>query len=154
MWQWEFEVLGKELLDVLTLNVISLFKLNNLQDVDVSKSGSVSGSKVLVHLLDGSDSGDITVFLVHVVSAGSGLVSDPDTNVLHLGWVWLRDNVKSNNFTRSLLDLVKLLQKVPVTRLSNNIVRSKNSHTVEFWLRDSVGRETTANNLIFVQTGH
>lgn len=154
VWQWEFQVLGQELLDVLSLDVFGLLQLNNLQDVDVSKSGSVSSSQVLVHSLDSTNSGDVSVFLVHVVDTRSGFVSDPDTESLNLGWGRFRDGVDGNNLTGSSLDLVQLLQEVPVTRLGNNSVRSEDSHSEQLWFWDSLGWETTTNNLIFVQSRH
>lgn len=46
--QWEFQVLGQKLLNVLSLDVSSLFNFSNLQDVNRSKSSSVSSSHVLV----------------------------------------------------------------------------------------------------------
>lgn len=46
--QWEFQVLGQKLLNVLSLDVSSLFNFSNLQDVNRSKPSSVSGSHVLV----------------------------------------------------------------------------------------------------------
>lgn len=154
VWQWEFQVLGQVLLDVLSLDIFSLGQLNDLQDVDVSKSGSVSGGQVLVHGLNSTNSGDVSVLLVHVVDTGSGLVSDPDTEGLHLGWGGLRDDVDGDDLTGSLLRLVQLLQEVPVTRLGNNGVRSENSHSEQLWLWNSLGWETTANNLILVQSRH
>ena len=33
VWKWELEVLGKELLDVWALDVISLLELNDLEDL-------------------------------------------------------------------------------------------------------------------------
>lgn len=154
VWQWEFQVLGQVLLDVLSLDVFSLLQFNNLQDVDVSKSSSVSSSQVLVHGLNGTNSGDVSVFLVHVVDTRSRFVSDPDTEGLNLGWGRFGDSVNRNDLTGSSLDLVQLLQEVPVTRLGNNSVRSKDSHSEQLWLWDSLGRETTTNNLIFVQSRH
>lgn len=142
------------MLDVLSLDVVGLLQLNNLQNVDVSKSGSVSSSQILVHGLNGTDSGDISVFLVHVVDTRSRLVSDPDTEGLDLGWGLLRDGVDGDNLTGSLLGLVQLLQEVPVTRLGNNSVRSKDSHSEQLWLWHVLGRETTADNLILVQSRH
>lgn len=109
VWQWEFQVLGQELFNVLTFDIFGLFQFNNLQDVNRSKSGSVSGSQVLVHLLNGTDSGNVSVFFVHVVGTRSGVVSDPDTEVLDLGWVGLGDQVDGDNFTGSSLDLVQFL---------------------------------------------
>ncbi len=35
--------------------------------------------------------GHLTVFLVHVVGTGAGVVSDPDTEVLRPQWVLLED---------------------------------------------------------------
>lgn len=152
--QWELQVLGQVLLNVLSLDVVGLFQFNNLQDVDVSKSGSVSGSQVLVHGFDGTNSGNVSVFLVHVVDTRSGFVSDPDTEGLDLGWSSFSNDVDGDNFTRSLLDLVQLLQEVPVTRLSHNNVRGKDSHSVQLWFRDRLGGETTTDNLILVQSRH
>ena len=150
VWQWELQVLGQVLLDVLSLDVVSLFQFNDLQDVDRSKSSSVSSSQVLVHGFNGTDSGNISVFFVHVVDTRSGVVSDPDTEGLDLGWLGFSDDVNGNNFTGGLLDLVQLLQEVPVTRLGNNSVRSKDSHTVQLWFWNRISWKTTTDDLIFV----
>jgi hypothetical protein len=58
--------------------------------------------------------------------------------------------VDGEDFTRSLLDLGELFQKVPETGFSNNIVWSKKSHSKEFWGWFLFGRKFTTNNLIFV----
>ncbi|KAH3663671.1 hypothetical protein OGAPHI_005072 [Ogataea philodendri] len=152
--QWELQVLGQELSDVLSLDIVGLLQLDNLQNVDRSKSGSVSSSKVGVHGLDSTNSADVSVFLVHVVGSGSGVVSDPDTEVLDLGWVGLADDVEGNDLTRGLLHLVQFLQKVPVSRLGDNIIRSEDSHSVQLWLRHGLGRQLSADDLVFVKTGH
>lgn len=154
MRQWKLQALGHELLHVLSLDVVLILQLNNLQDVDVSKSGSVSSGQVLVHGFHGTDSGDVSVLLVHVVDTRSGLVSEPDTEGLDLGWSSLRDAADGNDLTGSLLGLVQLLQEVPVTRLGHNGVRSKDSHSEQLWLRDVLGRETTSDDLILVQSRH
>lgn len=154
MWQWELQVLGQELLDVLTLDILGLFKLNNLQDVDRSKSGSVTSGQILVHGLNGTNSGDVSELLVQVVGTRSGVVTDPDTKVLNLGWVGLRDNVDRDNLTRSSLDLVQFLEEVPVTGLGNDNVWSKDSHTEQLWLWNGLSWETTTNNLVLSKTRH
>ena len=46
------------------------------------ESGAVAGSHVLVESLNSLRSRHLSVLLVHVVSAGSGVVSDPDAEVL------------------------------------------------------------------------
>lgn len=154
VWQWEFQVLGQVLLDVLSLDVFSLLQLDNLQDVNLSKSSSVSSGQILVHGLNGTNSGNVSVLLVHVVNTGSGFVSNPNTVSLDLGWSGLRDSVDRHNLTGSLLGLVQLLQEVPVSGLGNNGVWGKDSHSEQLWLWNGLGRETTTNNLIFVQSRH
>lgn len=119
-----------------------------------SESSSVSGSQVRVHGLNGTDSGDVSVLLVHVMGTGSGVVSDPDTKVLNLGWLGLANDVQRDDLTGSLLDLVQLLQEVPVSRLSDNVVGSKDSHSEQLWLWDRLGWESSSDNLVLVQTGH
>ena len=59
--------------------------------MDGSETGTVAGSHVLVESIDGLSPGHLTVLLVHVVSAGAGVVSDPDTEVLDLGGTLLVD---------------------------------------------------------------
>lgn len=154
MWQWELQVLGQELLDVLSLDISGLLDLSNLQDVDGSESGSVSSSHVLVQGLNSSDSRDISDLLVHVVGAGSGVVSDPDTKVLDLGWVSLVDLVDRDDFTGSLLDLVQFLQKVPVTGLGDDLVCGEDSHSEQLWFRNGLSWQTTANDLVFSHVYH
>ena len=52
--------------------------------MDRPEAGTVAGSHVLVQSLDGIGAGHLAVLLVHVVGAGSGVVADPDTEVLDL----------------------------------------------------------------------
>jgi hypothetical protein len=59
--------------------------------VDRTESSTVSSRHVLVKGLDGSSSGELSVLLVHVVGTGSRVVSDPDTEVLGLEGLLLRD---------------------------------------------------------------
>lgn len=57
--------------------------------MDGPEAGTVAGSHVGVERLDGICSGQLTVLLVHVVRAGTRVVSDPDTEVLDLEGVLL-----------------------------------------------------------------
>ena len=50
--------------------------------VDGPETGTVAGGHVGVEGLDGIRAGGLTVLLVHVVSAGSRVVTDPDAEVL------------------------------------------------------------------------
>lgn len=154
MGKRELEVLLKELLDVLSLDVVLGGKLNNLEHVDGSESRSVSGSHVLVQHLNSVGSRNISVLLVHVVGAGSRVVSDPDTEVLDLGGGLLGDLVDGDNLTGGLLDLLELGQEVPESGLGHNLVGGKDSHSVELLLGGSLGRQLSANNLVFVESTH
>ena len=51
----------------------------------------MAGSHVLVQSLNGSSSGEFSVLLVHVVGAGSRVISDPDTEVLDLKRLLLKE---------------------------------------------------------------
>ena len=154
MRERELKTRNKKLLNVLALDVLSLLNLNDLENVNRSKSGSVTGSHILVKSINGRGTGELTVLLVHVVSTGTRVVTDPDTKVLNLVGSLLVDLVDGNNLTSSLLNSSELGQEVPESRLGNNSVGSKDSHTVELRLRLGLARETTANNLVFIETTH
>ncbi len=52
--------------------------------VDGTEAGTVTGSHVLVERLDSVGSAHLTELLVHVVGAGAGVITKPDTEVLDL----------------------------------------------------------------------
>lgn len=81
----------EELSDVRPLDILLLLDLGNSEDLDRPKSSSVSGSHVLVEGLDGVSSGELSELLVQVVSTGSRVVSEPDTEVLDLEGLLLVD---------------------------------------------------------------
>lgn len=110
MGQWELESRLEQLLDVWPPDILLLLNLGNSQDLHIPKSRTVSCSHVLVHRLDGLSSGkgsellhhlSISIRLyhpcqvlqpiTHVVGAGSGVVSEPDGEVLDLQWLLLVD---------------------------------------------------------------
>ena len=55
------------------------------------ESGTVAGGHILVQSLDGVRSRQLTVLLVHVMRAGSRVVSDPEAEVLDFQRVLLLD---------------------------------------------------------------
>ncbi len=61
---------------------------------------------LLTALRDGSTSGNIPVLLVHVVRPTTGIVSQPDAKVLHLGWLLLIDLQRKKD-----IDSAKLYKK-------------------------------------------
>jgi hypothetical protein len=143
--------------------------------VDGPEAGTVAGSHVLVEGVDSRSTGHLTVLLVHVVSAGAGVVTDPDSEVLDLGGallvdlsltqishqsaVLLRDCriegcthlVERHDLTSRLLDLAELLQKVPETGLGNNGVVGEEAHPVELGGGLSLGRQLAADDLVLVE---
>jgi hypothetical protein len=60
-------------------------------NVDGPEASAVTGGHVGVEGLDGIRPGHLAVLLVHVVGAGAGVVTDPDTEVLDLLGVLLAD---------------------------------------------------------------
>lgn len=52
--------------------------------VDRPEARTMAGSHVGVEGIDSVRSGHLSVLSVHVVSAGAGVISDPDTEVLDL----------------------------------------------------------------------
>ena len=106
MRQGELESRLHELLHVWSSDIVLLLNLGDSEDLNVPESGSVSGSHVLVHGLDGLSSGKGSELLdhlelelpmrsgaraTHVVGTGSGVVSEPDGEVLDLQWLLLVD---------------------------------------------------------------
>lgn len=154
MGEGELEVLGGELLDVVSLDVVSLSELNNLEDVDIPETRAVAGSHIVVKGSNSVSTGELTVLLVHVVGAGTRVVLDPDAEVLHLSGVLLEDLVDANDLTVGLLDTAERVEEVPETRLGNNRVGRKNAHTVELRLRLRLARKVTTNNLVLADVTH
>jgi len=109
MRKWELEVLRDQLLDVWASNVGSLFDFGDFEDMNRPESGTMSGSHVLVKGVNGIGSRKFSVLLVHIVGAATGIISDPDSEVLDLQWALLVDDVQRNNFSGTLLDLSELL---------------------------------------------
>lgn len=91
MGKRELEVLGGELPHVWAAEVVGLLDLDDFEDGDSPETGTVTGGHVLVHGDDGVAAGHFTVLLVHVVSAGARVVTEPDAEVLDLERVLLVD---------------------------------------------------------------
>ena len=147
--------------DVLVSLEILIFNDGSLDDLDGTITSTVSTSHFLVALLNSTEEGVITILLVHVVSTGTRVVSQPDTVVLDFGvsLVNLQKSaitqqnsylVDSKNFTSTLLHLLESVHEVPVTGLSSDSVGSEKTHSVNFGFRVSFGRKSTTNNVIIV----
>jgi len=150
----ELQVLGNQLLDVGALDVGGLLDLNNTEDVDGPETSTVAGSHVRVQGLDSIGSGQLSVLLVHVVSARARVVSQPDAEVLDLLGVLLVDSLDANDLTGSLLDLLETTQEVPVTGLGDRLVRGEDGHPVHGWGRVGLGGQVAANDLVLLKATH
>jgi len=130
MREGEFELRCKELLDVGSANVGSLFKLDDTENVDGPEAGTMPRSHVLVHGLDSRCTRELTELLVHVVGARARVVADPDTEVLDFQGLLLVDLVDADNFTAGLLDFLQLPQEIPETGLCDDLIRRKDTHAI------------------------
>ena len=84
------------------------------------------------------------------MAAGSGVVSQPDTVVLHaVGSVTLLDFLDLNDLTVSLLDFLKLRQEIPKSGFGDDVVWRKDGHAKERWVADlSSGDVSTHNSVL------
>jgi len=80
--------------------------------LNLPEARSVTGSHILVKSIDGGNTGHLTVLLVHVVSAGAGVVADPDAEILDLLGALLVD-----------LANVSLLLRLPISADTFSIMR-------------------------------
>ena len=147
--------------DVLVSLEVLVFNNGSLDDLDGTITSTVSTSHLLIALLHSTEESVITILLVHVVSTGTRVISQPDTVVLDFG-VSLVDLPKSaitrlnaylvdsKNLTSTLLHLLKSVHEVPITGLSSDSVGSKKTHSVNFRFRVSFSRKSTTNNVIIV----
>jgi hypothetical protein len=116
--------------------------------MNAPESSSVSCSHVLVQGLNSGGAGKVTVLFVHIVGAGAGVVSNPDTKVLDFGRAFLGNDLHADNLTCGLLDLSELLHEVPVSGFGDNAVGCKDLETVELGSRISLGWQVAANDLV------
>jgi len=138
----------KELLSGLPTN-LSRSNLLHIDDVDAGSTSTVVVSHIVVHLLDSTTAGNITVFLVDVVGAMKTVVTKEDGKVLHGVGTTLSELLTSKNLTSGSLHLAHLGQEVPETRLGDDLVCSEDTHAVDLLLSLVGGIALTANNLVF-----
>lgn len=134
-----------------------------------TETRSVPRSHILVESLNSICSRHLTVLLVHVVGAGTRIVTDPDTEVLDLERALLVDlenyvnyvpnisrmnltyHVQADDLTVGLLDLAELHQEVPEAGLGDHSVRRKYAHAVQLWRWVCLGGQMAADDLVFCE---
>ena len=132
---------------------------SRLDDLDRTVTSTVRSSHLLVALLHGAQKGHITVLLVHVVGSRARVVTQPNTEVLHLRSRLVdlplthaphTHLVHSQNLSGSVLHLLQSVHEVPVAGLGGHSVRSEQSHSVDLGLGIVLRRKSTTNNVIVV----
>ena len=78
---------------------------------------------------------------------GSGVVSKPHTVILNVGGLAFENLVDRKNFSCCLLQLVKLVKKVPKSTLGSHGIRSKHSHSVDLRIGIGLRRNFSSDNL-------
>ena len=145
----ELDARVKELLDVLTANLGGGDR-SNINNPDGGLASAVAGSKLSVHLVDGTVDSEVTVLLVHVVGTRTGVVADLNSEVLDVVSVLLEELVNLKDLTGGSLGLVKHGKEVPEAGLSNLLVGSKELHAEDLGLGVLGSGLVTADNLIQV----
>lgn len=130
----------------------------------------MSSSHILVQSIHRVCPRQLPVFLVHVVGAGTRIVSNPDAEILHSRRSLLMDlsatssaasfvnvffimsyHVECDDLSVRLLDLLQLHEEVPESRFGHNIVGSEDTHAVKFRRGIGLRWQVAANDLIFLE---
>lgn len=119
--------------------------------LDSVGTGTVTGSHIAVALGDGGSDSQVTVLAVHVVGAGTRIVTQPDAKVLDLQRGPLGDLLAGHDLSGGLLELVQLAQEVPETGLGHNVVWGEDPHFVQGGVGLLVGGQLAANDLEFLE---
>eukprot|EP00472_Partenskyella_glossopodia_P012806 CAMPEP_0197515514 /NCGR_PEP_ID=MMETSP1318-20131121/631_1 /TAXON_ID=552666 /ORGANISM="Partenskyella glossopodia, Strain RCC365" /LENGTH=152 /DNA_ID=CAMNT_0043063911 /DNA_START=221 /DNA_END=676 /DNA_ORIENTATION=+ len=93
-----------------------------LDNLDRRFAASVARGELGVHLFDGASEGGVPVLFVHIVSAGSRVVTKPHAVVLDVVGLLLEDLVNSDNLSVSPLDLLEFGKEVPEPGASDDSV--------------------------------
>ena len=114
-------------LNVVDTTQILIRNLDDADDLDHSAAGTMATGHVLVHLLQGTVNGDITVLTIHVVRTCSGIVADVNTKVLHDLRRAVEHFVDSQQLAVRLLEAIQLPQVAPEHRLGLDGVLSEHA---------------------------
>jgi hypothetical protein len=100
-----------------------------------------------VELRDGTAEGHVTVLLVHVDGAGTGVVSHEDAEVLHAAGLLLGDLGGVDDLALYAADLVLALHVVPELGPGEDFIPGENADAVERGLRHFVARQLPAHDI-------
>ena len=118
-----------------------------LNDLDAAVTDAMARAHFLVELFNCAVEGGVTVFLVGVCCASSGIVTDPNAKVFDGGGVALEDFVDCQDLAVSLFDTTELSQEIPELGLGLDIIPSPELHAVNLGVGISFGGQMTSHNL-------
>merc|ERR550514_1206347 len=117
-------------LEDMSTTALVIRNLLSLDDLDRLSLATMTTSHLAVHGSDGVSETQRTVFLVHIVSARTGIVTEPNTKVLNLFRFLLADLGDGKDFTTGLLGLTDFLHEVPKLRTGHDGSTSAHLHAV------------------------
>merc|ERR1719329_1106053 len=122
-------------------------------DLEGLLAGTVATSHVIVQHLYSLRQRGSTVLAVHVVSATARVVLDPNSEILHVSIILLRNLVDIQDLSGSLLHLSLSMHEVPESRLGHHLIGRKNldavSRRIDLLLHLRVGlRRLAAHHLV------
>lgn len=178
----KLQVLGEQLSDIRTFDILRLRDLDNSDNLENqhpsttkrsaymygTESSTMSSSHILIQRLNGQSTRHIAVFLVHIVCSGTRIITEPNSVILDSQGSFLRNLVPlvgfiesswrhlihGNDFAAGLFDFSGLLQKVPETRFCDLGVGCKDAHSIELGSRVVFGGELAPNDLVLMETRH
>ena len=147
MRKGEFDLRIGELHPVDTSEVGRLDDIGS-NDLNRSRTGTMTTGHFIIQLGHGTRQGNISEFAIHVVSATSRVVPEPDPIVFDNARVLFYQLNTVQNFTSCLLHLTKLMHIIPEFRFGNDWVGCEDKHPVRLRIGVVFRRGLAADHLI------
>ena len=143
----ELDIRGGELH---TIGTVELARLEgrSADDLDGAGTASVASGHLVVKLGHGTSELEVTELAVHVVRARAGIVSKPDSEVLHGAGVLLHDLDAVKDLSSCLLHLAELTHEVPELGLGGDRVGGEDDHAERLGVGVLLGGSLAANHLV------
>ena len=110
----------------------------------------MTGRHFSVHLFNGTAKGDVTVLFVHIVAAGTGVVSKRNTVHVDDVGVLLHDFTHGKDIAGGFFHFAVLMQKVPETRFRLDGGFGKDLHAVDLGCCVVLGWGLATGDLVVV----
>ena len=135
-----------------TIRTPQICSLNGSSSDDLNGTGTstMPSSHLIEALGDSPTGGQITVLAVHIVGTGSGIVTEPDSNVFDDAGVLLYDFNAVEDFSSGFLHLTELVHVVPELGFGNGGVGCEDDHAVCLGVGVLGGCSFAADNLVLV----